>query len=324
MASTSDDRLLRLRKCMAQTQTDLVAIGPDSHMQWLLGLNPHGDERPVMALVTADHLGVLMPQLNSDASRAQNSDVPFFEWSDDDGPKEALAQLLQAVGATRSGLNIVLDEMMRADFAFLLLDHLDAPPHRFTADTVGVVRAAKTPEELKALRDCARLNDGAFLIAFDALRTGMTEIELRDIIVAHYKANGAEPAFCIVAFGANSAFPHHHTGDDVLKPGMAVLIDSGCRLKGYPSDMTRCAWYGDTPDPKFEQVAGIVEQAVQVAHATALPSGGCRRTRGDHGRRIWRCIFPPHRPRIGRGHARAALCHRDQCRSTGTGQCLFH
>jgi Xaa-Pro aminopeptidase len=173
-------------------------------------------------------------------------------------------------------LNIELDEMMRADFAFLLQEHLNAPTHRFSGDTVGELRAVNTPEELKALRDGAQLNDGAFQIAFDALRTGMTEIELRDIIVAHYKANGAEPAFCIVAFGVNSAFPHHHTGNDVLKPGIAGLIDSECRLNGYPSDMTRCAGYGETPDPKYDQIAGSFEQAVQAAHAAALPGVPCQ------------------------------------------------
>ena len=103
----------------------------------------------------------------------------------------------------------------------------------------------------------------------------MTERDVRDIIIDHYAANGAEPAFCIVAFGKNSAYPHHHTGADVLQAGMAVLIDAGCRLQGYPSDMTRCGWYGDTPDKRFSEIAGIVENAVQSAQSAALPGVLC-------------------------------------------------
>ena len=275
MTDITDNRLARLRQRMADTNTDLIAIGPSSHMQWLLGLNPHGDERPVMALVTADNAGVLMPKLNADAARTQCDSVPFYEWSDTDGPLDALTALLTELDVKRPGLSVVLDEMMRADFAFLLLDQLDAPTRRFTQDTVGLLRAQKDADEHKLLRDCARLNDSAFELAFASLRTGMSENDVKTIIVDHYRAHGAEPAFCIVAFGPNSAFPHHHTGADVLQPEMAVLIDAGCRLNGYPSDMTRCAWYGDTPEPEFTQVAGIVEDAVQAALSAAKPGAAC-------------------------------------------------
>lgn len=275
MSDLVANRLARLRERMADTNTDLVALGPGSHMQWLLGLNPHGDERPVMAIVTADHIGVLMPLLNAEASRAQCADVPFYEWSDADGPEGALTQLLTDANALRPGLNIVLDEMMRTDFSFLMLDQLDAPTHRFTLDTVGFLRAEKDAEERKLLRDSALLNDAAFKRAFSALRTGMTERDVRDIIVDHYKENGAQAAFCIVAFGKNSAYPHHHTSAATLQPDMAVLIDAGCRLRGYPSDMTRCAWYGDTPSARFNEIAGIVEQAAKSAETAATPGTLC-------------------------------------------------
>lgn len=139
MSDIVDNRLARLRTRMVETNTDLVALGPGSHMQWLLGLNPHGDERPVMAIVTAGHVGVLMPRLNAEASRAQCADVPFFEWSDAEGPLGALTQLLTKANAQGPGLNIVLDEMMRTDFSFLLLDQVNPLFHRFTLDTVGLL-----------------------------------------------------------------------------------------------------------------------------------------------------------------------------------------
>ncbi|MEP5758183.1 MAG: M24 family metallopeptidase [Litoreibacter sp.] len=274
MADTTQAKLSRLRKRMADTNTDLVALGPSGHMQWLLKLNPHGDERPVMALITADHIGVLMPMLNAAASR-QQTDVALFEWSDADGPQAALNDILAAGHANSPGLSVVLDETMRTDFAFLLLDSLKNPTHRYTQDTVGALRLEKDHDEYLALRESARLNDGAFQAAFAAVRTGMRERDLRDIVVEYYKSNGAEPAFCTVAFGKNSAFPHHHTGEDTLHPGMAILIDAGCRLNGYPSDMTRCAWYGGPPCPEFEKVANIVEQAVQSALSIAKPGVLC-------------------------------------------------
>ena len=267
---TTRTRLLRLRARMAETGTDLVALGPSSHMAWLSGVNPHGDERPVLLLVSPRHAGFLMPALNADAARAA-TDLPFRTWRDDEGPDRALAALLEDCGATGPGLAVVLDETMRADFALRLLDALDAPRRRFTDDTVGVLRAEKDAGEEAALKDAHLLNDDAVAAAFAALEEGMTERDVEARIAAFYKTHGATLEFCSVCFGANSAFPHHHSGATRLHPGMAVLIDTGCRLMGYPSDMTRCGWFGTAPDPEFLKIAAVVEAAVQATLAAARP-----------------------------------------------------
>ncbi|PIV74372.1 MAG: peptidase M24 [Rhodobacteraceae bacterium CG17_big_fil_post_rev_8_21_14_2_50_65_11] len=268
--SLHNDRLTRLRARMTETATDLVALGPTSHMAWLSGADPHGDERPVMLLVSQTHAGFLMPALNANSVR-QATDLPFETWTDDAGPAEALARLLARCDATGLGLSVALDEAMRADFALLLLDAMDAPERRFSGQTLGHLRAMKDAAELDALRRCARLNDAAAAAGFAALKVGVSERDIAAVIEAHYKAHGAKPEFIIVGFGANGAYPHHHTGDTALEENMAVLIDTGCRIGGYPSDMTRCAWFGDAPSTEFLKVAAVVEQAVQAALAAVRP-----------------------------------------------------
>ncbi|MFS4580890.1 M24 family metallopeptidase [Phaeobacter sp. C3_T13_0] len=263
------DRLVRLRQRMSETATDMVVLGPSSHMMWLSGVNPHGDERPVMLMVSQNHAGFLMPRLNADAAR-QATDLPFHCWSDDEGPDAALAALLADCSATDAGLSVVLDETMRADFALRVLDAMDCPERRFTDDTVGLLRAMKDTAEYDALKAAHLLNDAAVVEAFSSLEEGMTEWDVQAILHEHYKVNGATPEFTIVGFGANGAFPHHHTGDTKLTRDMAVLIDTGCRLNGYPSDMTRCGWFG-TPKAEYEQVFKVVEAAVQAAVAASKP-----------------------------------------------------
>ncbi|GAA4215265.1 Xaa-Pro aminopeptidase [Sagittula marina] len=266
----AEERLSRLRARMAETKTDLVVLGPSSHMAWLTGLNPHGDERPVMLLVSADHAGFLMPALNA-AMAKEVTPLPLFTWTDDDGPMAALGALLDASDARRSGLSVVLDETMRADFALLLLDNLDSPRRRFTDDTVGLLRTMKDKDEVARIKAAHLLNDAAVEAAFSALKPGMTEAGVVELIEAHYKANGAATAFCSVCFGGNGAFPHHHPGATTLGENMAVLIDTGCVLDGYPSDMTRCRWFGPDPDAEFLKVRDLVEAAVQAALAAAKP-----------------------------------------------------
>lgn len=267
-AAIYERRLTDLRARMAETGTDLVAVGPSSHMLWLTGLSPHGDERPVMLLVSRSFAGFLMPALNVDSSR-QHSDLPMIAWDDADGPEAALAELIGKTGIPDAA-SLVIDETMRADFALLLLDALPGARRRFTPDTVGFLRARKDAEECAALKASALVNDIAMQAGFDALRPGVTELEIAAVIGEAYKANGATPEFVSICFGGNGAFPHHHTGDTRLAPGEAVLIDIGGRKDGYPSDMTRVGFCEEAPDGFFE-IHTVVDNAVEAALAAARP-----------------------------------------------------
>ncbi|QQR35517.1 aminopeptidase P family protein [Devosia oryziradicis] len=269
MNPTLTTRMANLRARMAATNTDLVVIGPSSHMLYLANLSPHGDERPVLLMVSSTYAGFLMPALNVDSAR-QHTDLPFFPWTDADGPHAALQQLLDATGVSRVSPSVVLDETMRADFALLVLDALPEANRRFTQDTVGYLRSRKDDAEYSALKKSAVLNDVAMKAGFAALRPGITEREVATVIRDFYKANGATTEFCSVCFGPNGAFPHHHTGETKLREGDAVLIDTGARIHGYPSDMTRVGFLGTAPEG-FGQIHSILDRAVEAAIAAAKP-----------------------------------------------------
>lgn len=269
MSQHSAARMNRLRARMAETGTDLVVIGPSSHMDWLAGLSPHGDERPVLLMVAKDFAGMLMPALNADSVRT-HTELPFFAWADAEGPLAALDQLLTATGIDRNDVDVVLDETMRADFALLVLDALPGARRKFTQDTVGYLRSRKDEGEFDLLKASAVLNDKAMAAGFAALKEGISERQVADVIRGYYKAHGATPEFTIVAFGGNGAFPHHHTGETTLKRGDAVLIDTGGRIGGYPSDMTRCGSFDGAPEG-YADVAAVVERAVLAAVAAAKP-----------------------------------------------------
>jgi Xaa-Pro aminopeptidase len=261
-------RLARLREKMVETGTDLVALGPGSHMRWLVGFHPHPDERPCLLLVSGDAEAFLMPALNAEGSR-EETDIAFHTWSDDEGPSAALETALAAVDATGAG-KVVLDETMRTDFALLLLDALPRAKHAFTADTVGALRMRKDAGEYAAIKANAEIADRAMQKAFAAIRPGMTERELAVEIRAHFSSEGAAPQFAIVGAGPNGAFPHHQTGDRKLEEGDAVVIDIGGRKGGFPSDITRMAVVGRPPEG-YGQIHTIVENAVRAALAAARP-----------------------------------------------------
>ncbi len=274
MTADLSARMAALRARMAATDTDLVVIGPSSHMLYLADLSPHGDERPVLLMVSQGFAGFLMPALNVDSAR-QHTGLPFFPWADADGPDAALDALINATGVPRISPSIVLDETMRADFALLVLDALPGAHRRFTQDTLGYLRARKDAAEYDALKASALLNDKAMAAGFAALRPGITEREVATVIREFYKAHGAATEFCSVCFGPNGAFPHHHTGDTPLRQGDAVLIDTGARYRGYPSDMTRVGYLGTAPEG-FDEIHAILDRAVTAAIAAVRPGALAR------------------------------------------------
>ncbi|MCF6326815.1 MAG: Xaa-Pro peptidase family protein [Devosiaceae bacterium] len=261
-------RLQKLRDTMRKTNTDLVAVGPGAHMQYLLGFHPHADERPCLLLIALSGEVFLIPSINAQGSRTK-TDVAFQIWGDDEGPNTALKNALLSINADEAK-NIVLDETMRADFALLLLEYLPKTKHRFTLDTLGAARMLKGEDEIALLKENALIADRAMLAGFEAIKPGMREIEIYEVIKNQFSSEGAPIEFGIVGGGPNGAFPHHQTGERIIQNGDAVVVDIGGRKNGYPSDITRMAIIGTAPDG-YEEVHAIVEAAVVAAMQTARP-----------------------------------------------------
>lgn len=261
-------RIEQLRQIMAAENVDLVALGAGAHMAWLAGIRPHADERPMLLCVSESYAGFLMPSLEADSVR-QHTELPFHLWPDSDGPQQALAELLQAAKASNAR-SISLDETMRADFAALVQDLLPNATRQFCSSTVGALRLCKEENEYSKLKQSALVADAAMQTAWSAMKPGMTETDVADVIREHFKSANVKPLFTIVGTGANGAFPHHSTGESKLSVGDAVVMDIGGALNNYPSDITRSAVIGKKPDG-YDDIHNVVEAAVLAAIAAAKP-----------------------------------------------------
>ena len=142
-----------------------------------------------------------------------------------------------------------------------------------TGEEVERLRRVKDPEELDALAAAQGIADQAFDIQVAKLVEGVTERQVALDLDVGMRGLGAEgSAFdTIVAFGENSAEPHHRPTDRVLARGDVVKIDFGCVVDGYHSDMTRTVAFGAPPD-QLREVYEIVRQA-QAAGVAAVRAG---------------------------------------------------
>lgn len=142
--------------------------------------------------------------------------------------------------------------------------------HVKIVDVSGEIERAmsvKTEEEIENVKKACAIAEKSFTEAIGEIRPGITERELAAILEFRFKMNGASGTSfdTIVAFGANSAVPHHETGDTKLKENMPVLMDFGCVYNGYCSDMTRTFFYG-TPTREFVRGYNAVLKAHEEAY----------------------------------------------------------
>ena len=87
------DKLNKLRIKMKEQNVDLVVLSPGANLNWLLGVNPHADERPLLFFLTLCGSSFLMPELEAESAR-QYTDIEFYNWSDASGPLKAVEEIL--------------------------------------------------------------------------------------------------------------------------------------------------------------------------------------------------------------------------------------
>jgi Xaa-Pro aminopeptidase len=257
---------------MSSSGVDLMVLAPGAHLRWLLGFAPHPDERACLLLIGPETAGFVMPALNAQDAR-QHTDLPFWEWRDDDGADAALAAALRAISPQPRA--IAVDETMRADHALLVLDAAPGVKRSFAVETLGALRMIKDAGELAALQENARIADAAQSAVRAAVRDGVTERALADVAKDSFAADGARFAFGIVGAGVHGSYPHHQTGDTPVRPGHAIVVDIGGVKDGYYSDITRMVCLGTPPDG-YQEVHDTVDAAVAAALAAIRPGAEAR------------------------------------------------
>lgn len=147
----------------------------------------------------------------------------------------------------------VSDYNKYSEFGFRILDAFEI---------IKSLRTIKTEKQIKSIKKACEITEKAYYTAIKEIKLGITEIQLKDRLEELMLSMGAESiAFeTIVAFNDNSAVPHHQTGDTQLTENSVVLVDMGCKINGYCSDLTRTAFFG-TPSQKFLDCYQAVLQA---------------------------------------------------------------
>ena len=192
------------------------------------------------------------------------------KWTDSESDYQTVGRLLKERGATGA---IGIGE--RARFAVFEGLRKAAPSLELTsADAVTIgCRVVKTPAEIALMQHAADVTIACYKAVLASLREGMTNADLSANIDAGYRALGYR-GNALVIFGKYTAFPHGSIQPQALREGDVVLIDDGCTVEGYQSDITRTTVFGKAT-ARQRQVWDLERKAQDAALASAKVGATC-------------------------------------------------
>jgi Xaa-Pro dipeptidase len=195
-------------------------------------------------------------------------------WEEDESPYALMGSALARMGLKEGTIGI--DEAA----PFFISDGIrqSNPQYQFrnAAEVTASCRMIKSSTELALMQRAKNMTLEVHKCAARILAPGVTTTEVEAFIHAAHKAAGASAGsyFCIVLFGEATAYPHGVKDPQVLQDNDMVLIDTGCQLEGYISDITRSYVYGEISD-RQRQIWNLEKQAQAAAFAAAKIGQPC-------------------------------------------------
>jgi Xaa-Pro dipeptidase len=135
----------------------------------------------------------------------------------------------------------------------------------------------KSAAEIALMLKASEITLAAIKIGVSQLREGMLPNELAAIINKAQRDLGGVPDFALCLFGEASAFPHGTKVPVKLRKGDMVLMDVGCTVEGYCSDITRTVVFGAEPTPRQREIRNLEKRAQAAGFAAAQLGAPCEK-----------------------------------------------
>jgi len=275
---TSSERLARIekaRRLMTENRIDAILLEGGSSMFYFTGVRWGLSERPFVAVIPArGDLAWVTPGFEEARAREliEFGGRDLRTWQEDESPYRLVAQILKDRGISTGRVGV--EERLR----FFIFNGVRAetPSIEYvSADPVTAgCRMIKSPAEIALLQRANDMTLAAYKAGLATLREGMTPGDLRNNILAAYRAIGAQGGVVAASFGEYTAFPHGSVTPQKLKEGDVVQIDDGCNVDGYQSDITRTVVFGK-PSQRQIEVWNLEHRAQQAAFEAAKPGVPC-------------------------------------------------
>jgi Xaa-Pro dipeptidase len=274
---TDEERLARIekaRRLMVDNDIAAMFLEPGSSMFYYTGVRWGLSERPFGVVIPArGDLAYISPAFEEERARELTKFTNDIRvWQEDESPYRLVAQILRDRGISTG--RVGFEERVR----FFITDGIraEAPQLQFVSATpvTAGCRMFKSKAELALMQRANDITLAAYRATFPTMHVGMTQGELSRSIAAAIQKLGGQSDGALVLFGVSSAFPHGTTKPAALKEGDTVLVDGGCSVEGYASDITRTTVFGK-PSQRQRDVWEVEKRAQTAAFNAAQIGAPC-------------------------------------------------
>jgi Xaa-Pro dipeptidase len=273
---TADERKRRIERAkalMAEQKIDAIILAGGTSLLYFTGIRWGNSERLTAAVIPkVGNPYIVTPAFEEDRTREQLAGGPMEHtdvaiWQEDESPFDRVAQGLKDRGIASGRLGV--EETSKFVFADSIASA--APALHVTSATpiTAGCRMIKNAHELELMRIASEATLKCYEAVFKALQPGMTQNTVSGLIAAGYGRLGF-PGFASVQVGEYTALPHGSITPQTIREGTIIMIDDGCTVEGYQSDITRTFVLGKATD-KMKKVFDIVHQAQSAALKAARP-----------------------------------------------------
>jgi Xaa-Pro dipeptidase len=267
-------RVERAQRLMLESGADVLLVGAGASLRYFTGVAWGATERLVAALIPKSGGPIMVcPAFEYDSLRASIAiDAKIHLWEEDESPFRLMKQLL-AAGCTET---LALDPAL----PFSVFDGIrsESATRSLVSGTsiIDGCRMIKSDSELALMRQAKAMTLEVQRRAARILAPGIKASEVRHFIDLAHRQLGADGGsyFCAVQFAEASSYPHGVPGDQTLSDGDVVLIDTGCQIGGYHSDITRTYVFGE-PTAEIKRVWSIEKNAQRAAFDAVRPGVAC-------------------------------------------------
>ena len=270
-------RLERARALMKANKIDALLLTGGTSMEYFTGIKWGLSERLLAAVIPASGTAFLVtPKFEEERAMEQahlgplGKDATVYAWEEHESPYALIAQGLKSRGLTTA--TIGAEETVRFVFADGAAHLPNVKVVSGTPITAGC-RTIKDAHEIAIMRFASQVTLKAYEAAWKSLKEGMTQDDFAKLVQQAHKQLGYDGS-AGVQVGKYSALPHGSTTPQVVREGSILLIDGGCKVEGYSSDLSRTFVLGK-PTQRMKDVFEIEHKAQTMAVKTARPGLPC-------------------------------------------------
>jgi Xaa-Pro dipeptidase len=273
---TDDERRQRIQKAqrlMTENKIDAIYLESGSSLYYYTGVHWWPSERMFAAIIPArGEIRWICPAFEEQRARELiRFGTDIRTWEEDESPYQRAAQIFKDLGIQTG--TIGMEERVR----FFLYDGVrkEAPQLNYmSADAITAgCRMIKSAAEIALMQRANDITIAAYKASVATLKEGMTTAEFSSNVSAAFAALGVEGG-AFSSFGKYTAFPHGSIQPQKLKEGDVVLMDGGCSVEDYSSDITRTFVFGK-PSARQREIWNLERKAQDAAYAAAKPGVSC-------------------------------------------------